>query len=120
MIWQIRFISLLLLAFACEAKLSKKKWDRVEKKLNTILEEMVKKFQEVREEDQKDYFNNIDNAIKTCKVEIEEVFQKGSNDNAEQEDRKKLNRMVQDGIRNIAKSISKSKGLGKTIKCTTL
>ena len=33
----------------CEAKLSKKKWNRVEKKLNTALEKMVKKFQKIRE-----------------------------------------------------------------------
>ena len=67
-------------------------------------------------EDQEDYFNDIDNAIKTFKDTIEEVFQKVSNKNTEGEDRKKLDEMVQDGIRSIAKSISESKGLGKTIK----
>ena len=70
-------------------------------------------------EDQEDYFNDIDNAIKTFKDTIEEVFQKVSNKNTEGEDRNKLDEMVQDGIRSIAKSISESKGLGKTIKCTT-
>ena len=67
-------------------------------------------------EDREDYFNNIDNVIKTCKVEIEDVFQKGSSENGLEKDRNKFNKMVQDGIRNIAKHISESKGLGKKIK----
>ena len=141
-----QFILLLVLELFCEAKLSKKKWDRVENKLNTVLEKMIRKFQEIREghgkyvnnnndsliimfglckfhlflainkalpEDREDYFNDIDNVIKTCKVEIEEVFQKGSSENGLEKDRNKLNKMVQDGIRNIAKHISESKGLGK-------
>ena len=49
MIWRTQFILLLVLALFCEAKLSKKKWDRVENKLNTVLEKMIRKFQEIRE-----------------------------------------------------------------------
>ena len=51
------FILLLVLALFCEAKLSKKKWDRVENKLNTVLEKMIRKFQEIREGHGK-YVNN--------------------------------------------------------------